>query len=288
LKTNRSIYKVATVITLGILIVAGGIFYLFNGKTFNSNQTGSKKLDILQKWELPEILEEISGIAMIDGNRIAAIQDEEGKIFIYNLQTLKIESQHKFSGSGDYEGIAVVGETAYILESDGTLYEVPNFQTANGESKKFTTALHKKYNFEGLTYDKKNNRLLLAIKDIDDNNFKPIFSFDLALKELEKDPAIKINLNDTIFDQLDQKKSHRLLRPSEIGINPVTGNYYILEGVNPKLLIMDPEGNLKKLHILDRDQFRQAEGITFSPTGEIYISNEGKGGLGNILKVSID
>lgn len=281
-------YKVATLITLGILVIAGGIFYLFNSNTINFNQTGSKKVDILQKWELPEILEEISGIAMVDEKRIAAVQDEEGIIFIYNLQTSKIDFQRKFSGSGDYEGIAVAGKTAYVLESDGTLYEINDFLTANGKSNKYSTALQKKFNFEGLTYDKKNNRLLLAIKDKDDNNFKPIFSFDLESKKLDKNPAIKINLNDTIFDQLGQKKSHRLLRPSEIGINPVTGDYYILEGVNPKLLILDPEGKLKKLHILNQDQFRQAEGITFSPTGEIYISNEGKGGLGNILKVSLD
>ncbi len=281
-------YKVATVITLGILIATGVIFYFFNGESFYYSQTNSKKVDILQKWELPEILEEISGIAMIDEDRIAAVQDEEGKIFIYNLQTSNIESQFDFNGSGDYEGIAVVDETAYVLESDGTLYEVSNFQTANGKIKKYSTSLHEKYNFEGLTYDKKNNRLLLAIKDIDDDNFKPLYSFDLNSKQLNKEPVIKINLKDTIFNQLDQKKSHRLLRPSEIGIHPNTGDYYILEGVNPKILIMDPEGNLKKLHILNNDQFRQAEGITFSPTGEVFISNEGKGGFGNILKVSLD
>lgn len=281
-------YKTATVITFGILIVAGGILYLFNGEMTNFNQSGSKDIQILQKWELPEILEEISGIAMIDQERIAAVQDEEGIIFIYNLQTSKIESQSKFGGSGDYEGIALVGETAYVLESDGTLYEVVNFKTANGKSKKYTTALHKKYNFEGLAYDLKNNRLLLAIKDKDDNNSKPIYSFDLKSKKLEKDPVININIKDTIFDPLAQKQSHRLLRPSEIGINPLTGDYYILEGVNPKLLILDPQGNLKKLHILNNDQFRQAEGLTFGQNGDLYISNEGKGGMGNILKVSLD
>lgn len=281
-------YKVATIMTLGILLAAGGIFYFFDGETPNFNQTGSKKITVLQKWDLPAILEEVSGIAMIDENRIAAVQDEEGKIFIYNLQTSQIESQLYFSGSGDYEGIAVVNENAYVLESDGTIYEIPDYKDDKEKSNKYSTALQGKYNFEGLTYDEKNNRLLLTIKDKDDDNFKPVFSFKLETKQLDKNPAVQINLKDTIFDQLGQKKSHKLLRPSEIGINPVTGDYYILEGVNPKLLILDPQGNLKKLHILNQYQFRQAEGLTFSQNGDVYISNEGKGGMGNILKVLLD
>lgn len=281
-------YKVVTLITLGIFLVAGGIFYFFNGNSPDFNPTGSKRIEVLQQWDLPAVLEEVSGIAMMDDNRIAAVQDEEGKIFIYNLQTSQIEKQLYFSGTGDFEGIAIVNETAYVLESDGILFEVQNFMEDKEKSIKYSAKNTDRHNFEGLAYDQKNNRLLLAIKDMDNDNFKPVFSFDLKTKQFVKDPVVKVNLKDTIFDKLKQKKSHRLLRPSEIAIHPVTGDYYILEGVNPKLLILDPQGNLKKLHILNPDQFRQAEGITISKNGDIFISNEGKGGMGNILKVSLD
>lgn len=281
-------YKVVTLITLGIFLVAGGIFYFFNGNSPDFNPTGSKRIEVFQQWDLPAVLEEVSGIAMMDDNRIAAVQDEEGKIFIYNLQTSQIEKQLYFSGTGDFEGIAIVNETAYVLESDGILFEVQNFMEDKEKSIKYSAKNTDRHNFEGLAYDQKNNRLLLAIKDMDNDNFKPVFSFDLKTKQFVKDPVVKVNLKDTIFDKLKQKKSHRLLRPSEIAIHPVTGDYYILEGVNPKLLILDPQGNLKKLHILNPDQFRQAEGITISKNGDIFISNEGKGGMGNILKVSLD
>lgn len=41
---------------------------------------------ILQKWDLPEELDEISGIDWMDNNTIAAVQDEDGIIFIMTLK----------------------------------------------------------------------------------------------------------------------------------------------------------------------------------------------------------
>ena len=53
------------------------------------------------------------------------------------------------------------------------------------------------------------------------------------------------------------------------------------------LLIMDYSGTIKKFYQLGKD-FAQPKGITFSPQGEIFISNEGTKQSGNILKVEIE
>jgi uncharacterized protein YjiK len=50
---------------------------------------------------------------------------------------------------------------------------------------------------------------------------------------------------------------------------------------------MDRKGNIKTLHPLQSSSFQQPEGITFSPSGETYISNEGGKGKGNILLVNL-
>ena len=42
---------------------------------------------------------------------------------------------------------------------------------------------------------------------------------------------------------------------------------------------------LKKRYSLHEDDFEQAEGLTFSENGRLFISNEGKGGKANILEV---
>ena len=51
---------------------------------------------------------------------------------------------------------------------------------------------------------------------------------------------------------------------------------------------MDAKGNIKRLHALERKDFPQAEGLAFTPDGELYISNEGKDGVATIVKVTIE
>jgi hypothetical protein len=54
------------------------------------------------------------------------------------------------------------------------------------------------------------------------------------------------------------------------------------------LLILDKAGSIKELYQLDQNEFSQPEGISFSPTGDLFISNEGKKEPGNIMRVKID
>ena len=280
--------KTAFLIITGALLLVGAIYFSFDGIAPARSMPGTKQVEIVQKWELPNILSEVSGIAMMDNNRIACIQDEDGIIFIYNLKTSKLEEKIKFGDSGDYEGVALVGTTAYVLRSDGTIFEIDDFANQTAPAIKHTIPLKGKYDFEGLCYDKKNNRLLLNIKNMDKDEFKPIFAFDLSTKQLKPEPVFNINFNDPVFDILEVKKSYKILYPTEIGIHPVTGNIYVLEAKNPKLLILDPTGKPLKLYVFKEKQFRQAEGLSFSKEGDLFISNEGNHEPGNILQISLD
>ena len=56
-------------------------------KTLNDNYS------IIKKWELPEILNEVSGISWLSENTIACVEDEDGIIFIYDLKKQKIIQQ---------------------------------------------------------------------------------------------------------------------------------------------------------------------------------------------------
>ena len=280
--------KTAFLIITGALLLIGAIYFSFDGIAPARSMPGSKLVKIVRKWELPDILSEVSGLAMMDNNRMACIQDEAGIIFVYNLKTSKIEKKIEFGDSGDYEGIAIVGTTAYVLRSDGSIFEVNDFMNQTAPAIKHTIPLKGKYDFEGLCYDKKNNRLLLNIKDMDKGEFKPIFAFDLNTKKFESKPVFNVNFNDPVFDILEVKNSDRILRPTEIAINPVTGNIYVLEAKRPKLLILDPNVKPLKLYVFKEEQFSQAEGMTFNKEGKLYISNEGNHEPGNILQISLD
>ena len=44
-----------------------------------------------------------------------------------------------------------------------------------------------------------------------------------------------------------------------------------------------PKGKLQKVYSLNYSHFQQPEGISFDINGDLYISNEAKGGKANIL-----
>lgn len=280
--------KIAVLIIFGVFVIVAIIYYSFDGIAPNRDFPGAKSLQIDKKWELPILLEEISAISWIDEDHMVCVEDEEAIIFIYNTKTSKIEKQIPFGDDGDYEGVAIVNNDAYVLRSDGILFEVLNYRQDTIVVNEYSTGLPPKYNFEGVCYDKKNNRLLLSIKDQAGDISKPIYAFNLTSKQVEEKPAFEIKFDDPVFKILDQEINHQIIRPSEVGINPKNGDIYVLDATNPKLLILNSNGTIKKLHVLKEEQFAQPEGITFDSSGNLYISNEGSGGMGNILQVTLD
>ena len=279
--------KIAILIVVGVLSLAGLI--LFGYKKIASKDDVENlvvEYEVVNQWELPEILDEVSGIDWIGEHSLACIQDEDGVVFIFNLQNSEIERRIEFGGPGDYEDIRIVGNTAYILRSDGEVFEVSNVLSGKPETKVHSTFLSAKQNLESLAYDAENERLLLAIKDKEpkDNSYKGIYEFSLASKVLNETPAFRLQMQDSLFPRKNTKLNKQL-QPSALGIHPNTGKYYILDGRSPQLIIADKKMNLEKRYALKNSDFAQAEGLTFSEDGRLFISNEAKGAKANILEV---
>lgn len=288
-----------------VLVAAGFIFrddlepYLVAGKTTVSNngekEKGEKKgkkegnkeqpseVRIVKKWDLPEVLREVSGIAYLDEARFATVQDEEGTIFIYNHADGKIEKEIPFAPPGDYEDIAVNGNTAFVVRSDGRLYEV-SLQGTKKDVKEYNTPLTVEYNVEGLFYDEAANRLLIAIKDDEPHtkDYKGIYAFNLKNNTFGG-AVYKVDLKDDLLKGSGKKKE--TFRPSGLAIHPKTDELYVLDGPGARLLVMDAGGKAKQVYQLG-PEYPQAEGITFSPAGTLYISNEGKK-QGNIIQTGL-
>lgn len=279
------------VIVVVVLVIGVVSFLSFgNGAPVTADAENNAGYEILKKWDLPKELNEISGISWIGENRIACVQDEDGMIFIYNLGTSKIENSISFGSSGDYEGITVVGENAYVLRSDGVIFEINNYKDKDLKVQKHETVLLqiKGMNIEGLSADPDNNRLLLAVKERKGNNeSKEIYAFDLNTKKTGNDPLFEIELSNSIFKDVKGKTKSKF-SPGAIAIHPQTGEFYILDGTNPKILITKKDGSLNQLVMLQEKDFGNPEGLTFSPQGEMYISNEAAGGPANILRISLN
>lgn len=268
-----------------------------------------KKPDAIFK--LPDKLDEISGIAWLGKDQLACIEDENAIIYIYNLKKSKIISEIHFGKEGDYEDITVVGTNAYVLRSDGTVFEVENFRLPTRKTRKFNTKLSLRNNAEGLAYDKENNALFLACKEspsIDKEYLYPglraIYTFDLKTNSLKEKPAILIDpskieknwsnpeKNKGYISEFFTEVANRLklsdrnsFYPSALAFHPQNPEYiYIISSVGRTLIIINRQGEILDNTKLSKTLFTQAEGICFSDEGDLYISNEGKNGNATIIK----
>ncbi|WP_243409449.1 SdiA-regulated domain-containing protein [Pontibacter virosus] len=255
-----------------------------------SNETTPDDLGMADsRWELPAELREVSGISLLPDGSMACVQDEEGKIFVYDLEQKKVIREIPFAGPGDYEGIAVAGEDAYIVRSDGALFEVGGFSSQNPTVKVYEASFPATINIEGLAYDQEQNRLLLAPKGHDPNlkNQKAIYAFSLDAKKFQPEPVINISLDQVEAPKKSkkQKSAYDVLQPSSLEKHPTSKALYLLDAVNNRLYTMTEDGKLTRTLELDESQLRQAEGLTFDQDGAMYIASEGgKKGKGVILK----
>ena len=277
--------KIAIGISAALLGLVGLLYYAADsGPSVSLNLTS--ELTIEDTWELPGELAEISGIAFLGEEKVVGVQDEKGVLFVYNLSTRRIEKQIEFGSNGDYEGVALDNTTAYVLRTDGTIIVIEDYLTEKKVSE-IQTGLTQEEDPEGLCFDEKNNRLLIAIKGDDpkEEGAKSIYAVDLSRQSPDASPAIKIDLNNAVFKELKEDDLQDRFKPSEINIHPESGQIYLLEGQEPKLLIMDQKGDPEELIVLDKKDFPQPEGLSFDPDGNLYISNEGS--PGTIYRVSI-
>lgn len=271
------------------------------------------------KYELPEVLLEISGISFYPGQPgvLYAEQDEKGHLYWLRPGDKKV-SEFKFGKSGDYEDLAFIKGQAIILRSDGTLFSFP-FDGENSikrpkdipeDQLKEWKGLVPDGEYESLYADPASNTLYLLCKKCSGDKKKDISTgYQLSVDDtgvIKRTGTFAINLdavrvgaaadqglsnsaksNKGKKDKKDKHKKDEIksLRPSALTKNPVTGQWYILSSINKMLVVTSSDWTVQQVHVLNSTLFSQPEGITFDAENNLYISNEGsKSNYGNVLK----
>jgi uncharacterized protein YjiK len=153
-------------------------------------------------------------------------------------------------------------------------------------------------NNEGLSYDKKYNRLLIAAKskpiDHDEKYERYIYSFDIIQKHLFEKPLYSINIKrlakkaqefnipDYGLTKKGEKKPFNF-RPSGLSIHPLSDNIYIISATDRLLLVINRKSEVIHMKQLDSELFNKAEGITFLDDGTMIITNEEAGNVPTLL-----
>ncbi len=260
-------------IVLLISLIIVGLYMCFT-KITSDQDSEFNNIVVVHEWELPNELEEISGIAYLSENQIACVQDELGTIFIFDLSEEKITKKIHFGKEGDYEGITIVGNTAFVLRSDGSLFEIKDFDSGKvpGNTMIYSSPFPDGVDIEGLSYDENANRLLLLIKEKEKgnrHNYKEIYAFDLQTKSFLTEPVYKLEFP---FENAEKKIE---FQPSEIALN--NNNLYVLISKYPAIVLYEAE-NAKRIFRMNKNKFPQPEGLTFGPNGKIFLSSEGSPG----------
>lgn len=282
-KIKANWHKLA--ILLFIIIIYAPAF----SQQLSDTSGGIGQVQIVHTWKFTGLLKKISAIDYLSPDRMACLQDEIGSIYILNLQTSEIEREIPFGPAGDYEGLVIVGEDAYVACGDGRILEIANYSRDSITVKEYGTHLTVTEQMNGLCYDKRNKRLLVSVKGNEEANehFKPVYAFNLIDKRMPVRPVIKIDLRNRVFGKAQFNRLQTVFQPSDLDINPVNNQLYIIDGTKCQLLTTRGE-NIRSLFALDRERFFQPEGVTITPSGEIFIASKGdRDEPGMLLQVRI-
>lgn len=232
-------------------------------------------------------LDEVSAIRYNVDGTFYTVNDEEGILYILDTASYKVSNKVKFGKSGDYEGLEIVGDNIYVLESNGDITSVAGGSKAISEKYRFEVA--KKVEFESMLYNKLDQWLLMISKSSSlDKKEKAthVYAFDLRTNSYINEPVRKVSWN-MINSKLPQDAKITALHPSAIARQENTGDIFMLASIEKLLIVFDKDWQVKYVEPLDSKLFKQPEGITFDSKGNIFITNEAREGRPNIIRIPI-
>lgn len=243
------------------------------------------------RFDLPKTLREVSGLTFFRDNQLACVQDEDGDLFLFDVEKGKVTERLHFGPAGDYEGVEYANGNFYVLRSDGLIFVIrPDDDTFRPGGVLFdgtrdvatlAPALPPGSDVEGLGYDPRTKRLLIALKETPSETKRYVYFYDFGRKVAWKG----LVLSPLKLEQeagLSGKDAN--LKLSGVAVHPKTGELYVLAAEGAKLLVLDRLGIIRSVARLDPNTFRQPEGLCFTPDGTLFIASEGKDGKGYLLK----
>ncbi len=230
---------------------------------------------------LPKRLREVSGLTYYKDHKLLCIQDEEAAVFVYDIAKKQIVQEVGFGGYGDYEGIEYVNGDVYALESNGNLqrFTLDLSSPKSVQVARIPTDLPAQTEVEGLGYDPKTERLLIAVKKGGGtSSSRAVYSYGLRSRAVYRELQLpEENLRNAGVNPDDFK-------PSALAVHPQSGDWYILSSASHQLIVTNRQKQVVHVEKLDRKQLPQPEGICFAPTGDLFIASEGKGKSGYLLR----
>ena len=232
----------------------------------------------LALWLLPRELGEVSGLALTSDGRVLAHGDEWAQVYVIDPRGGALLKRFSIGATGgdaraDFEGITVVGERIFMAASNGTLFEFA--EGADGERVGFVvhdTRLGKECEFEGVAFDSTQGILVLPCKNVRTRNLRDHLVLYRWRLEESGDSALA-PLTVPLRNVIGSNK-WKELHPSDVTVDPATGNYLLIAAQEKALIEITPVGDVVRAIPLP-GKHKQAEGVALTRDGILIVGDEG-------------
>ncbi len=252
----------------------------------SDNESESPERYALDKpyvYKLPIELDEISGVAFYPKDTsILAINDERGWLYKIYPEKPGLIQKWKFADGADFEDLLLLDSVFYVLKSNGNILGFKFISTDSLFLNEYSFPATKGNEFEIIYYDPFIRKIILICKDCESDKKKALstYSFDPYTSQYS-DSSFSIDVK-RIAGMIHEKSIK--FKPSAAAIHPITHELYIISSVNKLLVVADRNGTTEKVYKLSRTDFKQPEGLTFTPAGDMIVSNEAAEiGVANIM-----
>ena len=227
---------------------------------------------------LPVALHEISGLALHRG-LLLAHDDELGRVYSINPASGAVAVMATLQGPirDDFEGIAVLGDTIWLMTSAGRLYGVRARATSTPAPFVLRqTGIGKRCELEGLAADETNGVLLLPCKILPKNaGGLVVYRWDVARGEVAVPATISAAAGDL------KRAGGQRMRPTAVEMVPRSNHLMLLSSIPPALVEVGATGTVLGYASLGA-RHAQAEGLAIATNGDLYVSDEGGNGLATL------
>jgi uncharacterized protein YjiK len=232
----------------------------------------------VERFELPDRLAEVSGLAFSEDGQLYAHQDESGLVYRIDPETGDVDQGFTLGSPDapvrdDFEGLAVAGDRFFLVSSRGLLYEFRRAAEGEAAPARLTdTGLGRGCEVEGLAFDASARSLLVACKTVAPH------PDEIRIHRLPLDPDTPIPPPVRVpFRHLVPFGLTDGFHPSGIDVDPATGSFILVAAREEAIVEVSPEGRVLSVFGLGRGRHPQAEGVAFGPDGRLYIADEGHG-----------
>lgn len=243
-----------------------------------------KAAEPVARWLLGVELTEVSGLALTPDGRLFAHGDEAARVFEIDYRRGTVVKQFwvgEQALQADFEGITYAGNRFFMVTSKGILYEFA--EGADGERVEFQlhdTRLGKECEFEGVAFDSTSNSLLMPCKNVGERSLQGnlvIYRYALGSDSAGTSTSeISIPMAQAVGNN-----GWKQVRPTDIAIDPWTGNFVLVAAQEKAILQVTPAGAVVFSRPL-AGSHPQAEGIAITRDSILIVGDEGTGQPGAI------